>query len=367
MSAVALPASKATRRRRTRLWSKDPKRSAKVAGLVYTTDDQPGIYRLRHNKSFRYVDADKKPIRDLDTLRRIRSLVIPPAWEKVWISPLANGHLQATGFDTKGRKQYRYHPDWNAIRNETKFYRLVEFAEVLPKIREQVEKDLRRPGLPYEKVLALIIRLMEKTSIRVGNEEYKKQNGSYGLTTMQDEHADIEGSKVTFRFKGKKGVFHEISLKDKRLAKLIQRCKDVPGEELFQYVDNDGNHRSIGSGDVNTYLREITGEEFTAKDFRTWRGTLGAFEAFQSLGLFDTPTACKRNINRCYDLVAEALGNTRAVSKKYYVHPKVITAYESEKLWNYCEGLDTAASETADPAVLSPLETKVKQLLEATV
>ncbi|WP_409050223.1 DNA topoisomerase IB [Siphonobacter sp. SORGH_AS_0500] len=291
--------------------------------------------------------------------------MIPPAWEKVWISPLENGHLQATGYDTKGRKQYRYHPDWNEVRNETKFSRIIQFAELLPKIRQQVQQDLRRPGLPYEKVLALIVQLMEKTSIRIGNEEYKKQNGSYGLTTMQDKHADIEGSKVTFRFKGKKGVYHEISLKDRKLAKLVQRCKDVPGEELFQYIDNDGNHKSVGSGDINAYLKNITGEEFTAKDFRTWRGTLGAFEAFQALGLFDTPTACKKNINRCYDLVAEALGNTRAVSKKYYVHPKIISAYESEKLWKYCDGLDVPVKSADDTTALSPLELKVKELLEA--
>ncbi|MDQ1087045.1 MULTISPECIES: DNA topoisomerase IB [unclassified Siphonobacter] len=365
MSVVPPLPLKPARRRRTRLWSKDPKRSAKVAGLIYTTDDQPGILRLRHSKSFRYVDADKKPIRDVETLRRIRSLVIPPAWEKVWISPLENGHLQATGYDTKGRKQYRYHPDWNEVRNETKFSRIIQFAELLPKIRQQVQQDLRRPGLPYEKVLALIVQLMEKTSIRIGNEEYKKQNGSYGLTTMQDKHADIEGSKVTFRFKGKKGVYHEISLKDRKLAKLVQRCKDVPGEELFQYIDNDGNHKSVGSGDINAYLKNITGEEFTAKDFRTWRGTLGAFEAFQALGLFDTPTACKKNINRCYDLVAEALGNTRAVSKKYYVHPKIISAYESEKLWKYCDGLDVPVKSADDTTALSPLELKVKELLEA--
>ncbi|MDR6193156.1 DNA topoisomerase-1 [Siphonobacter sp. BAB-5404] len=283
----------------------------------------------------------------------------------MWISPLENGHLQATGYDTKGRKQYRYHPDWNEVRNETKFSRIIQFAELLPKIRQQVQQDLRRPGLPYEKVLALIVQLMEKTSIRIGNEEYKKQNGSYGLTTMQDKHADIEGSKVTFRFKGKKGVYHEISLKDRKLAKLVQRCKDVPGEELFQYIDNDGNHKSVGSGDINAYLKNITGEEFTAKDFRTWRGTLGAFEAFQALGLFDTPTACKKNINRCYDLVAEALGNTRAVSKKYYVHPKIISAYESEKLWKYCDGLDVPVKSADDTTALSPLELKVKELLEA--
>nr|WP_309705104.1 DNA topoisomerase IB [Siphonobacter sp. SORGH_AS_0500] len=278
---------------------------------------------------------------------------------------MENGHLQATGYDTKGRKQYRYHPDWNEVRNETKFSRIIQFAELLPKIRQQVQQDLRRPGLPYEKVLALIVQLMEKTSIRIGNEEYKKQNGSYGLTTMQDKHADIEGSKVTFRFKGKKGVYHEISLKDRKLAKLVQRCKDVPGEELFQYIDNDGNHKSVGSGDINAYLKNITGEEFTAKDFRTWRGTLGAFEAFQALGLFDTPTACKKNINRCYDLVAEALGNTRAVSKKYYVHPKIISAYESEKLWKYCDGLDVPVKSADDTTALSPLELKVKELLEA--
>lgn len=349
--------------RRRRTWSKDPKRSARQAGLVYLPDQTPGIRRLRHGGTFRYRDAENRPVRDRETLHRIRSLVIPPAWERVWISPLENSHLQATGYDAKGRKQYRYHADWNAVRNETKFYRLARFAEFLPRIREQIEQDLRRQGLPFEKVLALVIRLMEKTSIRVGNEEYKKQNGSFGLTTLQDEHALIEGAHITFHFTGKKGIQHDIHLKDKRLARLVQRCKDIPGEELFQYLDEDGAPHRIDSGDINTYLKNISGEDFTAKDFRTWRGTLGAFEAFRELGLFDSAAACKRNITHCYDLVAEALGNTRAVTRKYYVHPKVISAYESERFWKFCQGLDEEPE--GDCYALSPLEYRVKALLEA--
>lgn len=343
--------------------SVDPRRSARQAGLVYLPDQAPGIRRIRRGDTFRYRDAENRPVRDRQTLQRIRSLVIPPAWERVWISPDENGHLQATGYDVKGRKQYRYHPEWNAVRNATKFHRLLAFAEVLPRIREQVEQDLRRQGLPYEKVLALVIRLMEKTSIRVGNEEYKKQNGSFGLTTLQDEHAVIEGATITFHFRGKKGIWHDIHLKDKRLARLVQRCKDIPGEELFQYTDENGEPRRIDSGAVNSYLKGLTGEDFTAKDFRTWRGTVAAFEAFREMGPFDSPTAGKHNISRCYDLVAEALGNTRAVCKKYYVHPKVLSIYESGQFHAFCQGLENEPSGGCH--ALSPLECRVKQVLEA--
>ncbi|MCY7349066.1 MAG: DNA topoisomerase IB [Cytophagaceae bacterium] len=342
---------------------RDPQLTAKAIGLRYVSGTAPGLARLRRGKGFGYVTADGTPCRDKITLRRIQRMVLPPAWETVWICADETGHLQATGIDAKGRKQYRYHEDWNQIRNQTKYYRLTRFAEALPAIRVRLEEDLRVPGLPYHKVLALAVKVIELTCIRVGNEAYKKLYGSVGLTTLQDDHVDINGSKVQFQFRGKKGVHQNINLKSRRLANLLAKCRDIPGDELFQYYDEQGKHRPIGSGDVNGYLKDVTGADFTAKDFRTWAGTVAAFRAFQELGPFSTPTEMKRNVVRAYDLVAERLGNTRTVCKKYYVHPAVVTAYETGKLETYFEGLPESEEDTPG-FELSPLENAVKRLIE---
>ena len=252
----------------------DPVQSAKAAGLRYLSDSKPGLTRKKSGKAFRYFDADGKQIREAEVLGRIKSLVIPPAWQNVWISPIANGHLQATGRDARGRKQSRYHPRWREVRDETKYERMMKFGEVLPIIRKRVDRDLALAGLPRQKVLATIVRLLETTFIRVGNEEYARENKSYGLTTMRNKHVDVEGATVTFKFKGKSGVNRNIDLSDRRLAKIVKRCLDLPGYELFQYLDDEGNQHSVDSADVNEYLAEITGDHFTAKDFRTWAGTV---------------------------------------------------------------------------------------------
>ena len=310
----------------------DPVLSARAAGLRYVSDHKPGFRRIKSAKGFRYTDPDGKPVRDKETLARIKSLVIPPAWTDVWICTYPNGHLQATGRDARGRKQSRYHPRWREVRDETKYERMALFAQALPRIRERVEHDLSLPGLPREKVLATIIKLMEETHIRVGNTEYAKENGSYGLTTMRNKHVDIHGSRITFDFKGKSGVHHAIDLNDRRLAKIIKRCEDIPGYELFQYLDHDGNHHSIDSHDVNEYLREITGEHFTAKDFRTWAGSVLAGEMLRQIGPFTTATQAKKNVLQAITAVAAQLGNTPSVCRKCYVHPAVLEAYLSGKM-----------------------------------
>ena len=305
----------------------DPKESAQAAGLRYVTDARPGIRRIRAGRGFRYVDPAGKTIKDLETLRRIRSLVIPPAWVGVWICPTPNGHLQATGRDARGRKQSRYHPKWREVRDETKYERMVLFAQALPVIRARVKEDLAKQGLPREKVLATIVSLMEQTHIRVGNEEYAKENGSYGLTTLRNKHVDVQGSKVTFSFQGKSKVHHTVSLQDRRLARIVKQCSDLPGYELFQYVDEDGARHSIDSSDVNEYLREITGQHFTAKDFRTWAGTVLACDLLRELGPFESATQAKKNVVEAIKKVAAKLGNTPAVCRKCYVHPAVLEAY----------------------------------------
>ena len=307
----------------------DPVLSARAAGLRYVSDHRPGIHRLKAAKGFRYTDPEGKPVRDKDTLARIKSLVIPPAWANVWICTHANGHLQATGRDARGRKQSRYHPRWREVRDETKYERMALFAGALPRIRERVEHDLARPGLPREKVLATIIRLMETTHIRVGNTEYAKENGSYGLTTMRNKHVEIHGSKITFDFKGKSGVHHAIDLEDRRLARIIKRCEEIPGYELFQFLDHDGNHHTIDSHDVNEYLREITGEHFTAKDFRTWAGSVLANDLLRQFEPFTTATQAKKNVLQAITAVAAQLGNTPSVCRKCYVHPAVLESYLS--------------------------------------
>ncbi len=305
----------------------DPAESAKAAGLRYMSDTQPGIRRVKHGKHFRYVDAAGAPIKDEATLGRIKSLVIPPAWADVWISPRENGHLQATGRDVKGRKQSRYHPKWREARDETKYERMMHFAAALPKIRVRVEEDLSLPGLPRDKVLATIVKLMEETHIRVGNAEYARDNKSYGLTTMRNKHVEVSGSEIRFEFQGKSRVHHTINLKDRRLAGIVKRCADIPGYELFQYLDRDGERHSIDSSDVNEYLHAITGEHFTAKDFRTWAGSVLACEMLHGLEPFSTETQAKRNVVEAIKVVSGRLGNTPSICRKCYVHPVVLEAY----------------------------------------
>lgn len=304
----------------------DPLASARAAGLRYTLDDRPGIRRIRSGKGFRYVDAGGKVIRDPEVLARIRSLTLPPAWTNVWICPLANGHLQATGLDAKGRKQYRYHPRWRSVRDETKYHRTIAFGLALPRIRAQVERDLAQPGLPRSKVLATVIRLLETTHIRVGNEEYARTNGSFGLTTLRNKHVRVMGSTLRFTFRGKSGVRHAIDLEDRRLARIIRQCQDLPGHDLFEYLD-EGTVRAVGSADVNEYLRACAGEEFTAKDFRTWAGTVLAVRALQECAACTSLTQARHNVVQAIETVARQLGNTRTVCRKCYIHPEVIEAY----------------------------------------
>jgi DNA topoisomerase I len=305
----------------------DPAASAQMARLRYVSDATPGIRRKRAGTGFSYRRPDGTLVHDAETLRRIRALAIPPAWTDVWVCAIPNGHLQATGRDAKGRKQYRYHPRWRAARDETKYTRLIAFGEALPRIRAQVEKDLKHPGLPREKVLATVVRLLETTLIRVGNEEYAKTNNSYGLTTMRNRHVDVEGAAVRFHFRGKSGIDHRIDINDWRLAAIVTRCKELPGAELFQYIDDDGQRQAIDSGNVNDYLHEITGDDFTAKDFRTWAGTLLAAMALQEFEAFDSEAQAKKNIVQAIERVAARLGNTPSVCRKCYVHPAVLDAY----------------------------------------
>jgi DNA topoisomerase-1 len=305
----------------------DPVDAAKAAGLRYVSDAKPGLRRLKREDGFRYVDADGKTVRDKETLVRIKSLVIPPAWTDVWICAMENGHLQATGRDAKGRKQSRYHPRWREVRDANKYERMTLFAAALPKIRRRVKADLKKPGLPREKVLATIVSLMEETLIRVGNEEYAKTNHSYGLTTMRNKHVDVHGATITFDFAGKSGVHHTVDLHDRRLARIVRQCEELPGQELFQYVDGEGTRHAVDSSDVNAYLQEATDEHFTAKDFRTWAGSVLACVTLGEIGPFATQTEAKRNVVAAIKAVAEKLGNTPSVCRKCYVHPAVLEAY----------------------------------------
>ena len=315
----------------------DPVESAREAGLRYVSDTSPGIMRRREGRGFRYVDADGKPVRDEETLARIRSLVIPPAWRQVWICANPKGHMQVTGRDARGRKQSRYHPRWREVRDETKYERMLLFGVALPEIRERVEHDLALPGLAQRKVLATIVRLMETTLIRVGNAEYARENHSYGLTTMRNRHVRVAGSTVSFDFKGKSGVRHTIDVNDRRLAKIVQRCQDIPGYELFQYVDDEGERHAIDSADVNEYLREISGQEFTAKDFRTWAGTVLACTMLQEFEAFRSQTEAKRNVVEAIKSVAARLGNTPSVCRKCYVHPAVLDSYFGGSMFELLE------------------------------
>jgi DNA topoisomerase-1 len=305
----------------------DPKTAARAARLRYVSDKKPGITRHRSGTTFSYRDPDGKPVRDEETLKRIKSLAIPPAWEEVWICPYENGHIQAVGRDGRRRKQYRYHPRWREVRDEAKYGKMLLFGQLLPRIRTRVATDLALPGLSREKVLAAIVRLLETTLIRVGNEEYAKQNKSFGLTTLRDRHARVNGSRILFRFQGKSGIKHEIDLTDRRLARIVKKSQDLPGQELFQYLDENGEVRDVRSEDVNEYLREIAGEEITAKDFRTWAATNLAAIALQELEAVDSKAKMKRNVTKAIEAVAKMLGNTPAICRKCYVHPAVVDGY----------------------------------------
>jgi DNA topoisomerase I len=304
-----------------------PAESARAAGLRYTTDARPGIRRVRRGRAFTYVDADGKRVRAAAELARIRALVIPPAWVDVWICPDPRGHLQATGRDARGRKQYRYHPKWRLVRDETKYDRVLGFAKALPVIRRTTLDHLRRQGLPREKVLATVVQLLEKTLIRVGNDEYARSNRSYGLTTMRDSHVEVKGPRLRFSFRGKSGIDHEIDLTDRRLARIVKQCRDLPGYELFQYVDENGDRQTVGSEEVNAYLKDITGQDLTSKDFRTWAGTVLAAQLLREFEAFTSNAQARRNILAAVEMVAKRLGNTKAVCRKCYIHPAVFDAY----------------------------------------
>ncbi|HEX4263199.1 MAG TPA: DNA topoisomerase IB [Verrucomicrobiae bacterium] len=305
----------------------DPVDSARAVGLRHVSDENPGIKREHSGKSFRYRHPAGKIVRDRDTLARIKSLVIPPAWTDVWICLQPNGHLQATGRDDRGRKQFRYHPRWREVRDETKYARMIVFARALPKIRRRIKKDMSLSGLPKNKVLATVTRLLEVSLIRVGNDEYARENDSFGLTTMRNRHVDVNGSALRFHFRGKAGKWHDVDIHDRRVAKIVERCQDLPGQELFQFIDDDGGRHDVRSEDVNDYLREISGQDFTAKDFRTWAGTVLATMALREFEKFDTKAQAKKNVVAAIEAVAKKLGNTPAVCKKCYIHPHVLDSY----------------------------------------
>ena len=343
--------------------SMEPADSARAAGLRYVSDRSPGIRRRMGTLGFEYVDTTGARITDETELSRIRRLAIPPAWADVWICPTPRGHLQATGRDARGRKQYRYHARWRVVRDETKYDRTIAFGEALPKIRARTEHDLARPGLPREKVLATVVQLLEKTLIRVGNDEYARANGSFGLTTMRDKHVAVSGSTVRFEFRGKGGRSHTIGLQNRKLAAIVRRCRDLPGYELFQYVDDDGTRQVIDSADVNDYLRDITGEDFTAKDFRTWAGTVLAARALQAIETPETATHAKKNVVQAVEAVAGLLGNTPSICRKSYVHPVVLDAYLDGSL---VETLGQRVEQVLDMADgLGPDERRVLRFLRA--
>jgi DNA topoisomerase-1 len=383
---------------------RDFEKAASTAHLVYVSDRKPGILRIKKGRGFSYV-LNKKTVSDREQLDRIRKLVIPPAWTEVWISADKRGHIQATGLDIRGRKQYRYHPLWNSLRSETKFHRLYEFGKVLPILRGQLEEDLRKKGLTQAKVLATVVSLMERTFIRVGNFEYEKANGSYGLTTFKNKHVSISGDTMIFSFTGKKGIHHDVTLRNKRLARIVAQCQDIPGKELFEYYDEEGSRKAVDSGMVNAYIKEGTGGDFSAKIFRTWAGSLHALEAFRDMGKARgdegeargdegkasrdggkvrgdvgeargdegktreeegealTATEIKRNINVVLDCVSGKLGNTRTVCRKYYVHPGLISLYEEGKLDRYLRELNKPETDGGDNAALTAEERVLMKIL----
>jgi DNA topoisomerase-1 len=340
-----------------------PAAAAKQAGLRYVTDRSPGIRRQKADEGFSYRDDGGREISDPAALERIRKLAIPPAWSDVWICKSENGHLQATGIDARGRKQYRYHVKWRKVRDETKYNRMIAFGRALPAIRARVEHDLNRAGLPREKILATIVRLLETTLIRIGNQEYARDNASYGLTTLRNRHVSVAGSLVHFEFRAKSGKMRRLDLRNRKLARIVKSCRDLPGQELFQYVGSDGQRHGVSSDDVNQYLHESSGGDFTAKDFRTWSGTVLAAMALREFESFDSEAAGKRNITRAIEQVASRLGNTASICRKCYVHPEVFDAYLDGTL---AQGftLDIAATLTEELAHLSPEEVAVLAFLQ---
>ncbi len=327
--------------------------SAETAGLQYVTDAMPGFRRRRCGRHFRYLDAAGNPIRDPEQLARIASLRIPPAWTSFWICPLPNGHLQATGRDSRGRKQYRYHPDWRAIRNVTRFDRLLAFGCALPSLRQRIRSDVALPGLPRQKVLATVVLLLERTMMRVGNAAYARENGSFGLSTLHDEHVDIDGSALRFHFRGKSGKDHVLDVQDRRIAAIVKRCRDLPGQELFQYLDASGCPHPIRSDDINQYLRDAMGADFTAKDFRTWAGTLLCARELSRMAPPRTDAEAQHGIAEAIRTVARCLGNTPAVCRTYYVHPVIMTAYRSGTLASLDSPTNLATEEARLLALLS--------------
>lgn len=321
--------------------------AAAAVDLMYIKDSTEGIARIKKGNGFSYVLKNKK-ITDQRTLERIRKLAIPPAWKNVWICCSPNGHLQATGIDAFNRKQYKYHASWSTLRNLTKFHHLYEFGKVLPALRQQIEHDISKKDLSEEKVIATAIALMERTYIRIGNSGYEKMYGSYGLTTLKNKHVDISGPEIKISFKGKKGIYHRITLRNKKLARIIKDCRDIPGSELFQYYDESGNLRSLDSGKVNQYIKSITKMDFTAKDFRLWAGSMNILRAFKKLGEAATTTACKQNVIAALDEVSKKLGNTRTICKKYYVHPGLIKLYEENKIQKYLSELETVEANSVN-------------------
>ncbi len=340
----------------------DPRDAAECAGLRYVSDARPGIRRKKAGTGFGYVRADGSKLAEKDVLGRIKALAIPPAWTEVWICPFADGHVQATGRDAKGRKQYRYHPRFREVRDSTKYEHVVAFADALPGIREKVQEHMGLRGLPREKVLATVVHLLETTLIRVGNDDYAKQNNSYGLTTLKNRHVSVDGNEVRFRFAGKSGKQWSLRVTDRRIAKIIRACQDLPGQELLQYVDEAGSCRDVTSSDVNDYLREITGKDITAKDFRTWAGTVLAAMALNELESFDSAAQAKRNLRGAIEKVAGKLGNTPTICRKCYVHPEVLSSYMDGKL--VLELKEKAESELrGDVQSLKPEEAAVLALL----
>jgi DNA topoisomerase-1 len=336
--------------------------AAREAGLRYFSDTRPGIRRKRKGTEFQFLKPDGSVVTDQNTLVRIKRLAIPPAWEEVWICPLENGHIQATGRDTRGRKQYRYHTKWREQRDQSKYERMMAFADALPEIRKRVKQDLSLRGLPRDKVLATVVRLLEATLIRVGNDEYAKQNKSYGLTTMHDRHVKIRGGRISFAFKGKSGKRHDIDVRDPQLAKIVKRCQDLPGQELFAYEDDEGRAHDVGSQDVNEYLRRICGQDFTAKDFRTWSGTVLAAIALREFEACTTKTQAKKNVVTAVEAVSRMLGNTPAVCRKCYVHPAILDSYlEGSTIEVLKQRVNGSIG--AEPVKLKPEETAVLAFL----
>jgi DNA topoisomerase I len=341
----------------------DPRDAAETAGLLYVSDEEPGIRRKKSGKGFTYVGPDGKKVGDEATLERIKSLVIPPAYTDVWICPKANGHIQATGRDAKGRKQYRYHPAFREVRESTKYEHMLEFARGLPAIRKTVDEHMSLRGLPREKVLATVVHLLENTLIRVGNSDYVKQNKSYGLTTLRDPHVKVEGGELRFQFKGKSGKTWKLQVKDRRIARIVKACQDLPGQDLFQYLDENGERQSVTSADVNAYLKEITGREITAKDFRTWAGTVLAALALAEFEAFDSEAKAKKNIRAAIEKVSGRLGNTPTICRKCYVHPEVFASYlDGGLLLDIKEEIEAELRE--DLPGLKPEEAAVLTLLQ---